>query len=138
MSVKINRSGVSASIKGVEDKLESEVKDLLYGVAGALAYNSPVWSGAYVTSHSYVPKGSGGGRMRKSYREAGPVDESMMQDQGYQNLIADINSIDTIESGGGVFRNRSPHAKQVEFGPTPYSPTGYRVYATAADRYNNG
>lgn len=141
ITVKMNRSGVSLSAKveeGVEkakQRVEPQVKNELYKIAADLVRLSPVWSGAYVTSHSFVPKGSGGGRMRKSQMDKGPVEPSVAKNEAENLLINDINSVDIMEAGGGVFRNRSPHARQVEDGgvaPATGNPTeAWDVYRTA-------
>ena len=142
----LNKSGVSLSARlrekldeAIEDK-KPEIENSLIEIAGTLTALSPVWSGAYVTSHSFVPKGSGGGRSRTSYRENGPVDVRMAQDIGFEQLVSDIRNSDFIESGGGVFRNRSPHARGVEDGGVTKSGTiiqAHAVYRTTK-RYHSG
>ena len=119
--------------KALERKAEPVMRNVLQDIAFDLTNLSPVWSGAYVTSHSFVPKGSGAGRMRKSKYENGPQDVRSKRAVGLQQLVQDINSFDFIKSGGGVFRNRAPHARGVEDGLPP-ARQPYNVYRTAKAR----
>ena len=138
VKVKWNRSKTSLSAridKALETQAEPQVKERLYDIAGSLVGLSPVWSGAYVTSHSFVPKGSGAGRMRISKEDMGPVDKASARSTGFEQLVSDINAIDFVKSGGGVFRNRSPHARAVEDGGTKYAPQGWHVYRTTSERF---
>ena len=138
VTVKLNKSLKSISTridKALDEKAEPVVRDRLYDIAGSLVALSPVWSGAYVTSHSFVPKGSGSGRMRISKEDMGPVDKASARSTGFEQLVSDINAIDFVKSGGGVFRNRSPHARAVEDGGTKYAPQGWHVYRTTSERF---
>jgi hypothetical protein len=142
MKITLNENGLksrsmSARIQEVMDeKVKPKVKARLIEIAGTLTALSPVWSGAYVTSHSFVPSGSGSGRMRKSSLDAGPVDVNGARGDGFNQLVSDINSFDFMEKGG-IFRNRSPHSRAVEDGgvtPTGKQIPAYNVYRTAAAR----
>lgn len=136
ITVKQNRSKASMSAKldvALKKKAKPVIRERLLDIAYDLTRLSPVWSGAYVTSHSFVPKGSGSGRRRISNFDKGPQDASIKRNEGLQQLASDINSFDFIESGGGVFRNRSPHARGVEDG-TPPARKPYNVYRTATAR----
>jgi len=136
MKLTMNRSRVSLSAR-IEEAVkakEPEVKTRLIQIANSLTDLSPVWSGAYVTSHSFVPKGSGGGRMRKSDQSKGPLDPWAKRDEALALLIGDINRVDIMEVGGGVFRNRSKHARAVEDGVLP-AKFAYNVYRTTRDRF---
>lgn len=135
IKAKINKSQVSASVRKAMESTEEEIKLQLRGMASDLVAYSPVWSGAYVTSHSFVPKGSGAGRMRKSFREKGPVPAADKKQEAYGLLLNDIQKVDFLESGGGVFRNRSPHAYAVENGSTPKNASGYNVYRKTAAKW---
>lgn len=129
-TVKQNRSIASLSARiteQVEEKAKPNIKLILYDVAQRLTDLSPVWSGAYVTSHSFVPKGSGAGRMRISKEENGPQDFASKRAEGLEQLQSDIESFDFFEAGGGVFRNRAPHARGVEDGEPP-AQEPYNVY----------
>lgn len=141
MPIKINAKkggkSLSASIKTqAEEIAEPQVKQKLAEIGDYATRISPVWSGAYVKSFSFVPFGSGSGRMRTSKLED---DNRAMEDQivreAQNNLRADLNKIDLTEVNGVVLRNRSPHARAVESGPTPRSPTGYAVFAKVKDRF---
>ena len=130
----ISKASLSAYVEDVLRKeAEPKVKDFLQGIAIHLTSLSPVWSGAYVTSHSFVPKGSGAGRMRKSKYENGPQDFRAKRAEGLSQLMTDIDSFDFIKAGGGVFRNRAPHARGVEDGLPP-ARQPYNVYRTATAR----
>jgi hypothetical protein len=137
LKVKQNKTNPSISARveqAKNEKAEPVVRQRLMQIAESLTDLSPVWSGAYVTSHSFVPKGSGGGRMRKSREDMGPVDPWQKRDEALKQLFGDINSVDFMATGGGVFRNRSPHARGVEDG-TPPALQAYNVYRTTAARF---
>ena len=138
----ISQVSLSAKIdKALKEKAEPVIKSRLIEIAGTLTALSPVWSGAYVTSHSFVPKGSGGGRSRISYYDKGPVNENTARDIGFEQLVQDINSVDFMDAKGGVFRNRSPSARLVEDGKHGDKKMVYgaqSVYRTTAARYRNG
>ena len=139
--VKINaRSGgksLSASIrKEAKDIIEPKLRDKLEDIGDYATNVSPVWSGAYVESFSFVPAGSGAGRMRQSRPDDDNREQRWEIISGAQsNLRADLDKIDLMEVSGVVLRNRSPHARDVEYGPTPKSPTGYAVFAKVKDRF---
>jgi len=139
--IKINaRSGgksLSASIrKEVEDIVEPKLKNRLEEIGDYATNISPVWSGAYVESFSFVPAGSGAGRMRKSRPDDDNREQRWEIISGAQaELRADLNKIDLMAVNGVVLRNRSPHARDVEYGPTPRNPSGYAVFAKVRDKY---
>jgi hypothetical protein len=141
LTVKLNTSKTSLSAKidrALDEKAKPLLQNKLIEVAGTLTALSPVWSGAYVTSHSFVPKGSGGGRSRKSVYGTGPVDVRMAQDIGFEQLVSDINKVDFMASKGGVFRNRAEHAREVEDGgvaPNGTPTQAHAVYRTTKARY---
>ena len=133
-----NRSVASLSARvteQVEEKAKPKIDSFLYDVAQRLTDLSPVWSGAYVTSHSFVPKGSGAGRMRTSKEENGPQDFQSKRAEGLSLLQSDIESFDFLEAGGGVFRNRAPHARGVEDGKPP-AREAYNVYGATLNYAN--
>jgi hypothetical protein len=142
-SLKINaRSGgksLSASIqKEVEDTVEPKLRAELEAIGDYATNISPVYSGAYVESFSFVPAGSGAGRMRKPRPD--PDDDRREQRweiiSGAQaELRDDLNKIDLMKVSGVVLRNRSPHARDVEYGPTPRNPSGYAVFAKVKDKF---
>jgi len=140
-SVKINaKSGgksISASIrKEMEDTVEPKLRAELEAIGDYATNISPVWSGAYVESFSFVPAGSGAGRMRKSRPDDDRREQRWEIISGAQaELRADLNKIDLMEVSGVVLRNRSPHARDVEYGPTPRKSSGYAVFAKVKDRF---
>lgn len=129
MSVK---PSLEAKLKGLEEEMEQKVRFQLRGVASDLVSYSPVWSGAYVSSHSFVPKGSGAGRRRVSKVENGPVNKQQARQDALQQLYADIERVDVFE--GGVFRNRAKHALGVENGQPP-ARKRYSVYRNTAAKW---
>jgi len=139
--VKINaRSGgksLSASIqKEVEDTIEPKLRAKLEAIGDYATNISPVYSGAYVESSSFVPAGSGAGRMRKSRPDDDRREQRWEIISGAQaELRADLNKIDLMEVSGVVLRNRSPHARDVEYGPTPRNPSGYAVFTRVKDKF---
>lgn len=134
--VRVNKNSVSGKLKKIEAKLESAVKDELKQVADALigqepkgqaGVGSPVDTGAYITSHSFEPTGSGGGRMRTSSGKPKNQSWSDKAQEARTNLYSDIDRADVTKDKAGIFRNRSPHATAVE--------SKYNVYLTAKDRF---
>lgn len=138
LKVKQNRSGKSVSIKAnqiAEQKVNQKGEFWLRSMASDLVDLSPVWSGAYITSHSYVPKGSGAGRSRQSTLLR--ADRQAKKSEAYGLLMQDISRYKDsfFKSRGGIFRNRSPHALAVERGDYP-ARRPYRVYETVAKKWN--
>jgi len=95
-------------------------------VVNAAVDLSPVDTGAYIESHSVVPRGSGGGRSRSSRNR--PRGRSWAEFQGpvRSDLLSSVAAIKPSETGGFTLVNRSPHARYVEYGNQHYA--GYRVY----------
>ena len=141
LTVKLNTSKTSLSAeidKALDEKAKPILRNKLIEVAGTLVSLSPVWSGAYVTSHNFVPKGSGGGRKRKSVYGTGPVDMQRAKAEAFSLLVNDINKVDFMASKGGVFRNRAEHAREVEDGgvaPNGTPTQAHAVYRTTKARY---
>lgn len=140
MPVKINTRGkksISASIKArAEAATEPQVREYLENIGDYATSISPVWSGAYVKSFSFVPAGSGAGRMRKSkIEEDNRESRSQIISEAQGNLRSDLANIDLSEVRGIVLRNRSPHSREVEYGPTPQNPAGYAVFARVKDKF---
>lgn len=138
--VKQNRSQVSMStlIEQAKDEVEEEVKEEIINIAEVLVLASPVDTGAYVTSHSYVPKGSGGGRRRSSRNKPRRQNQQAKRAEAMRQLRKDINAVNTLESGGGVFRNRSPHAPRVEYTGWPgkeKSTPAYKPYTRTSAKF---
>jgi len=123
----INKS-FFAKLEALEQEAEDAVKDTMTNLAALAVSYSPVDTGAYVTSFSIVPSGSGGGRMRSSKDKPRGQDLQAMRDQGYQQMIQDLNRIDMKTVKSLTLRNRSPHAKDVEDGGVGWRRDGYHVF----------
>jgi len=101
----------------IKQAQEEAIRDRLTDIAQFVTSISPVDTGAYVTSHSMVANNSNSrargktskGKPRKQNREA-------FQQEGFSNLLSDINSIDTDSLTRITLRNDSPHARYVEDG----------------------
>lgn len=105
---------ISASIrKEIDEIAEPQVKRIIKDVAEDALLYSPVDTGAFITSWSVVPSGSGAGRSYTSRNK--PRNQSYEEKAGIaRNQIAsDIEAINVMETNV-VLRNRSPHAPIVE------------------------
>ena len=112
----------------VGDELVELVEDELVGLASTAVDLSPVDTGAYVTSFSFVRKGSGGGRSRTSNNKPTGQSISAMRDQGFSQLMSDIKTLDIKSTDGAVLKNRSPHSNDVEDGGPNWRRSGYGVF----------
>lgn len=110
--VTINQSFYD-KIDSIKEMTEEKIKEEARDIANHAVNMSPVKTGAFVTSFSIVPRGSGGGRSRSSHNK--PLrDEAEAKDDARGQLMGDIESIEMLESGGFTLRNRAPHANPVE------------------------
>lgn len=126
---------ISASIRRqVEEVVDEQFKEVLFEIADYAPSISPVWSGAYVSSFSFVPTGSGAGRMRKPTGEDNRAMRGSLIAMAQANLRSDINSMDLSGLRGVVLRNRARHARGVEHGIAP-AKRPYNVFARTADRF---
>mgnify|MGYP000034974099 FL=1 len=125
-SVRVNKSSVSAKIKALEANAEEAVKDELERVAWALVSGSPVDTGAYILSHTFSETGGKAGRRISSEGKPRKQDWGTKAGEAMQNLRDDIQSAD-LSKGYGIFRNRAPHAVDVE--------NKYLVYTKSKDRF---
>ena len=96
--------------------LEESIDDLfietLQEVAVTATNSSPVSTGAFVTSWSYIV---GAGRPRGKSSEGRPrvgeLGADTMREQGYQNLMGDVAKINFEKLGGSLtLSNGAPHA----------------------------
>lgn len=125
-SISINQASLSAKIKKLEAKVEEEVKDELERVAWSLVSGSPVDTGAYVLSHTFSETGGKAGRGLSSNNKPRKQDWGTKAGEAMSQLRSDINAAD-LSKGHGIFRNRAPHAVDVE--------NKYLVYAKSKDRF---
>ncbi len=96
-------------------------------------------TGAYVTSFSIVPAGSGGGRSRTSKNKPRNQNPSQKKEEGYNQLRSDIQTLNLeqmLETGNAriTLRNRAPHAMDVEYGDN-WSTQGYAVFAKVRRKF---
>lgn len=111
---KEGNKSISASLKAEVDELvEPKLKGLLQQIAVEAVNASPVKTGAFVTSWSIVPSGSGAGRSRTSHGKP-RADEIQKKSEALSQLEADIQALDLSENKNTVLRNRAPHAGAVE------------------------
>ena len=121
---------INTSFYKKDDELENLVKERVWTkgeeiVSYAVAI-SPIYSGAYVNSFSVVPRGGGGGRMRKSAFSQDVAENQLgrnelpegakdaLRNTRANELRESVRSIDPLESEGFTLRNRAPHNKEVE------------------------
>lgn len=110
-SVKVNKS-FDDKVKMLEGLVEEEVKDRLEYIANYAVVVSPVDTGAYVTSFSYVV---GAGRPRgKSSTNRPKANREEAMSKGRENLYSDISKLDLSDVDRITLRNGSPHAEKVE------------------------
>jgi len=112
-NVKPGSKSISASIrKEIDEIAEPQVKRIIRNVAEDALFYSPVDTGAFITSWSVVPSGSGAGRSRTS-RNKPKANEAEKRDEAARQIEADIAALDVMNTNA-VLRNRSPHAPIVE------------------------
>lgn len=118
---------ISASIRAEMDEVvEPQIKRVLQDIAEEAVIRSPVKTGAFVTSWSIVPAGSGAGRS-KSSRNKPLADPEAKRSQALGQLGADIAALDLKDNKNAVLRNRSPHSTAVEY--------KYQITTSLKDRY---
>lgn len=107
----------------LEQKAEDAVKDKLIAIGQTAVTNSPVDTGAYVTSFSYAV-GAGRPRGKSSKNRPRGQNPQAMRQEGLNNLVKDINRIpNLLDTTAITLRNASPHATAVEY------KHGYAVFA---------
>ena len=110
-TIKINKS-FDDKMHLLEDLVEEEVKDRLEYIANYATIVSPVETGAYVNSFSFLvgagrPRGKSSDNRPKANREA-----AINEARG--NLYADISKLDLSQMDSVTLRNGAPHAEAVE------------------------
>lgn len=125
--VTINQS-FYGKLEKLEEMAEEVIQDKLMAIAETAVAISPVDTGAYITSFSFVPAGSGGGRMRTSNNKPTGQSREGMQDEAMGGLISDIMSLDLKATPKVTLKNRSPHATDVENGGPTWRKSGYGVF----------
>lgn len=120
---------ISASIKAeIDEKASAQIKNTLNDIAEDVVNKSisSVKTGAFITSWSIVPAGSGAGRSRSS-RNKPLADPAQKASEALTQLEADIAALDLTENKNTVLRNRAPHAPSVE--------RKYQITTSLKDRY---
>lgn len=123
---------LKVSAAGTREKLDDMSYYATHTALTGGGKGSGVDTGAYVTSFSLVPAGTGGGRSRTSSGKPRNRPEEEMKALGYEQMQSDIARLDVegmLESGKAkiTIRNRAPHARQVEDGWPQHE--GYAVFA---------
>jgi len=114
---------------------EDAVKDKLISIAQTAVSLSPVDTGAYVTSHSFKTNTSSRGRGKSSANKPRGQNPQAKQQEGLDNLIDDINTLDLSQTSKITLRNDSPHAEAVEHGEFWPRKGGYFVYTQIRNIY---
>tara|TARA_R110000782_G_scaffold181869_1_gene272129 strand:+ start:1249 stop:1662 length:414 start_codon:yes stop_codon:yes gene_type:complete len=121
-------------LKHLDSFALNSVKDRLEDIAKTAVSYSPVETGAYVTSFSYVV-GSGRPRGKSSDNLPKGASQDAKRKEGYDNLLQDISKIKDLDSLDAItLRNASPHAKDVEYGEKWFR-DGYYVFAKIRNIY---
>ena len=121
-------------LKHLDALAVDSVKGRLEDIARTAVDFSPVDTGAYVTSFSYTV-GSGRPRGKSSDNLIKGQSPEGKRQEGYANLMEDINRINDIEDLDNIqLRNGSPHAIDVEYGESWYG-SGYFVFAKLESTY---
>lgn len=115
--------------------VEDAVKDRLISMAQTAVSLSPVDTGAYVTSHSFKSNSSSRGRGKSSDSKPRGQNPQAKRQEGLDNLISDINSLDLSADKKFTLRNDSPHAAAVEHGEFWPRANGYFVYTQIRNIY---
>lgn len=115
--------------ENIKKSAEDAVKEKLVAIADTAVTYSPVDTGAYVTSHSFKTNTSSRGRGKSSANKPRNQNPETKRQEGFDNLMDDINSLDLSELNKITLRNDSPHAQDVEYGKRWPKTDGYLVYA---------
>lgn len=129
VTLRINQNSLQQKFDKLKDLYGKTVEDKLVSYASYGIEVSPVFSGAYVESMSIRPRGSSGGRMRRSdIREEAP-DKQAKKEEAKALVRTDAATYrkEILESGGAVITNRAPHAGEVE--------AKYQVFGRMKDRF---
>ena len=110
---RINIKSVSVKIENLRERMITEVKSDLKGIATDLSTRSPVDTGAYAESFSVLPSSSGGGRRKSSKGRPKGQDKGTYRGIAEANMHSDIDKINLVDNQSLSFRNRAPHASEV-------------------------
>jgi hypothetical protein len=126
MKVRVNQKSLSAKITKAEMEAEDKLKSKLVDIAEDLTLRTPVDTGAFAESFSVVPASSGGGRRKDSHGRPRRQDVDTYRSIALSNMASDIEGLQLLENKSVSFRNRAPHAQQVE--------DKYQVFGAVRDR----
>ena len=130
MSIKFNGPNMKSVSLSVKETIEGEIKGKARNIADSLVRHSPVETGAYVESHACASRGSPKYRQRSSDTRPRGANALEKKAIATQQLYADIENLD-LSTGGFIFRNKSPHSANVEYGTGWTNTPGYLVYQKA-------
>jgi hypothetical protein len=133
-TIKFDKAALNKKMLLIGQTVEDKVKDRLIDMAQFVVKQSPVDTGAYVTSHS-VKTNRSRGRGKTSHGKPRSANPQEKRQEGLQNMIDDINKIDILNTTKIVFRNDSPHAQAVEHGGNNWKVPGYKVYTQLRNVY---
>jgi len=129
VTLRVNEGSIQKKFDKLKNLYGDTVEERLVNFASYGIMISPVDTGAYVESMSIRPRGSSGGRMRRSdVRDTAPNKEAKKQEAvGLIRTDAATYIEQIIDRGGAVIVNRSPHNKDVE--------SKYQVFGRMKDRF---
>lgn len=133
-TVKINKS-FDDKVGLIQQTAEDMVKDKLISMAQDAVTLSPVDTGAYVTSFSYKTNSSSRGRGKTSKGKPKGQNPQAKRQEGLDNLVTDLNTIDLSLTKSVTLRNDSPHAEAVEHGEYWPRTGGYFVFTQLRNRH---
>jgi len=130
MSIEFNGPNLKTVSLSFKKGIEDQIKDKARNIADSLVRHSPVETGAYIESHACASRGSPKSRSRSS--DIRPRGANALEKKAIatQQLYSDIEALD-LSTEGFIFRNRSPHANNVEYGTGWKNTPGYLVYQKA-------
>lgn len=128
MKVRVNEKSLSVKINSLLEMAEGQAKDKLGDVAEDLTVRITVDTGAYAESFSVRLASDSGGRSRSSRGRPRNQSTEEYRSVALSNMMQDIASLDLLgnSSTSVSFRNRAPHASQVE--------KKYQVFGAVRDR----
>ena len=127
-TLKIN-SSLAKKMQNARNEATEAKKKLLLEIAKQVTDISPVDTGAYVTSHSFKTRADSSGRSRSSKGKPRQQNPEGKKQEGFDQLVDDINNINVAEAEKITLRNDSPHAQIVE------NKHGYFVYQRIKQRF---
>ena len=116
-SFKIDEAAIARKIEAAKTSILEEVKNEFKAIAWDATRFSPVYTGAFVTSWSFETGKSGRPRGKSSLNKPEATDKEGMREEGFQNLLSDIDKIPDLENTKvAILRNGAPHAEYVDYG----------------------